>query len=99
MPDPLFVSFPIKLVKVLPVNVERLVPRTMSSTLDLVHEPRPCHANVNDNVNLAARVRLLPQRWNKLPHHLVVDSDGVGVHQNAHRRDVDGISRVWVLGP
>lgn len=99
MPDPLFVSFPLELVKVPPINVGRLVPRTMSSALDLVHEPRPCHANVNDNVNLAAQVRVLPQLWDKLPYHLVVDSDGFGMHQNAHRRDVDGMSRVWVLGP
>lgn len=70
----------------------------MSSALDLVHEPRAGHANVDDDVNLAVLIRLPPERWHRLPYDLVADSEGFGVHQDAHGRDVDGMSRVWVLG-
>lgn len=92
MPDPVLASLALQCVEVPAIDVEALVPCAMSTALNLIHGPRPRHADVDDEINLAAGIRLLPKGRHQLSDRLVADSDGLGMHHNADGRRVDGIS-------
>lgn len=97
VPNPVFASLPIQRVQMPAIDIEALVACAVPATLNLIHGPRAGHANVDDEINLAAGIRLLPKGRHQLPHRLVADSDGLGMHQNADGRRVDGISCSGVL--
>lgn len=97
VPDPVLASLPVQRIQMPAINVEALVPCAMSATLNLIHGPRAGHANVDDEIDLATGIRLLPKGRHQVPHRLVADSDGLGMHQDSDGRRVDGISRAGVL--
>lgn len=92
VPNPVLASLPIQRVEMLAIDIGALISRAVSATLNLIHGPRAGHANVDDEINLATGIRLLPKGRHQLPHRLVADSDGLGMHQDADGRRVDGIS-------
>lgn len=100
MPDPFpIVRLPLRpIVQQLVIHIQRLVPPPVSPALNLVERSRASHANVDSDVNLVALV-CVPEAGHEVPHHLVVDADGLRVDEDADGRQLLCRSGVGVLSP
>lgn len=100
MPDPVLVKLALILIlQQQAIHVLLVVAGAVGSALNLILRLGPSHADVDGRVNLVAHVlAALPELGRQTAHVVVADVDGLGVDEDAHRRQVDGESRLGRLG-
>lgn len=99
VPDPVLVVLALTLVlEQVAVDVDALIAGAVGEALEQIHGSGAGHANVDGGVNFLATV---PKGGDQLAHRLVVDSNGLGMHEDAHGGQGGGLvagSGVRVLG-
>lgn len=85
-------------IQLVPIYVRKLVAIAMTLVLNLIKRPWSRHADVNSNVDVATLVRI-PERGHQVSHNLVVDTYGMGVHEDPDFGDFAGyLASAGVLG-